>query len=388
MLMRAGVGGLLCIILSINLPLRAEGIFIPTPPARQIYNGNCNQRLSPITTLLSRINILKSFSSFSIGYLPDEAGFIFSPQIPDAPVNIPVMRPMESKSIWRIDHWKTSQTQVNFLDMGLKNLEPDMDEINRLATIQMANAPHTPFEIDISYKRAKERVLLQIMRWRLHDVVLTKYQEMKKYLTSRDFAMLDWTSGWSDNSDLFAIVNGDPLTPEKMTLQALEKKIALTIQITYFGRKDFERPTLQGALDANLLRKYSVEDELPFEFRLGPAMRKEFAERVYTRFDRATTCEFMRYAKVDKDLPRDIHDRFLLEALLTAKMRGMKTILASGDSFTSRLFRRYGFEIFDRLPTNQVGEIEYLSYLDTDSPAFAAVIQMLNASSRDVETMR
>jgi len=396
MLMRTGVGGLLCLILSFTFPLHADSgssQFELNVYANQ--KAACDQRLTSVTRFalassslansIARINILKSYSSFSIGNLPGGEGFIFSPSDPIVPPQIPVLHPAESKSIWRIDHWKTQEARVNFVDLGFKNLEYDMDEINWVVSNQMENAPRTPFELDISVKRAEERQRLKIMRWRLHDVVLNRYEQMKEYLTEGDMAMLDWANAQSDNSDLFAIVNGEPLTADQMTLQTLVDKVALTIQIMYFGKKDFERPTLEGALAVNGMRQIKKDDALPFEARIIPIIRENYVKRVYSRFDPATTCEFMRYAKVDKTLPRDIHDRFLLEVLLTAKKRGMKTVLASGDSLTSRLFRRYGFEIFDRLPTKQVGEPEYLSYLDLDSEAFAKVVTDLHKSSKDVE---
>jgi hypothetical protein len=214
----------------------------------------------------------------------------------------------------------------------------------------------------------------------MHAAVLSVYHGKKDYLTPADFSTLNFVNRLSSNSDVFGL-----FLPSAAPFR---ERLQLTIQISYFGNRNFFIPTTRGVLLAAGQPIDETHDRLPFEFRLSKEDVEAFRTALYQRFDQRTSCEITRYTKFAADLPRDVTDEVVRRVFERVARRGIRTMFISVDPLTLRLFKRYGFKPYAELPINHTdpGKKEVLAYLTTDSKEFAEVYRRLAESSRSVHT--
>ncbi len=270
-----------------------------------------------------------------------------------------------------LQEWEFERKQFTFMSAGFKNLESHSREVHRYVLNHVLE--NRDYNLELRYNRdlRDQMADLRRWRWRLHDAVIGRYRSEKGYLDNSDLFMFRWANELSHNSDVFAVLSSEP-------------RLLATIQISYQGDKNFFNPSLDGFLNTLDLEKSRDLDRLPFEYRLNGPEAVTFRHYFYGLFNREKVCEFTRYAKFAW-MPRPVQERMLFEALQAAIKRNMETIVAGGDDKTTRLFARYGFRVFGRMPTRQSQANEYLSYLDLSSKEFKAVYARLEQSARQVE---
>lgn len=287
--------------------------------------------------------------------------------------------------IWQSQRWLHKGEAFQFLNIGFKNLEEDSNAINRMVMYHLQRSPEVDLEIRYSPRRSIDLALLKYYRWLVHEAVLGKYRQVKSYLGLHDLRNLRTSSLISNNSDVFAVFMG--FSDRIVEIPHPDKDLALTLQISYLGDRDFLQPSIKGVL---MQAGYPPKEQgnfLPFEYRLPLGFFMDFRHKFKSDFDTQSICEFTRYAKF-MQMPSSIQNRMLLEAFLTVRHRKMNLIVVSADRITERLFRRYGFQRFDRLPSAQNQMEEYLLYMRVDSDAFRQTISSLSKTSSDVTIER
>jgi hypothetical protein len=201
--------------------------------------------------------------------------------------------------------------------------------------------------------------------------------------------ILTQLNGFSKNNDVFGLMTYDstPL-PVAISRQEITDRLLMTIQVSYFGDRDFLKPSIQNLLNYEILPTEN-SDRFPFEFRLPRSEASaEFRQKFHSRFEPRYTCEILRYASFDPYLPIEIEDRFIFNVFNSILDQGMRHIVISVDAATGRLFhRRYGFDPYRELPIPHEGVKEYLYYLDTDSPRFFTAYYALKKNAKKVDVL-
>ncbi len=284
-----------------------------------------------------------------------------------------------------VEVWYANGQSFQFIDVGFKNFEPDWFVQNAIVADHMILNPNENLYIKYGPHRRDAELTFRHYRWAFHGHVVERYANVKKYLTPQDLYMLQFSNIGSTNIDVFGLIAHDETLPPGtlLTKDEIRDRLKVTIQISYYGEFNFFHPTMIGALIAKGIKVRQRVFRLPFEKRLDPDVALAYRRRFYQSFKPETTCEFTRLAKFANDVPRPVFDRFILRAMTTADRRGMKTIVASGDEYTTRLFHRYGFKTYAPLPTNS-GVNEYLSYLEIGSPEYWEVYERLLDSALKV----
>ncbi len=341
-------------------------------PATALGRVSCeSQLMSPM---------LKAFEALDYESQP-ESGFVLTHPI-EAAAETRVLDISSYSPTGRVkaEIWRFEDHYFRFVDTGFKNLEHESNIVDQAILHHLAMFPKQNLKMIFGRDRMSARTLLYKYRWALHFAVLDVYRTKKKYLSRQDFQNLKAANLFSNNSDVFGLLDAGSSLPGQQDSQLeISQRLLLTLQISYPGERNFFRPTLKGLTATTNVEAVFPDDRLPFEYRLPMEHELAFREKFYQRFAKKSTCELTRYAKF-QNIPQAVHDRFLYEALVTAVKRGMNVLVASGDPFTARLFQRYGFKIFDRLPTAQEKETEYLTYLEVNSPEFRNLVARLGPS--------
>ncbi len=268
-----------------------------------------------------------------------------------------------------VEDWEYGGEPFAFMSAGFKNLENHSRQIHRHILERIYEGLDHDLDLLYDPRFRAQMDELKRWRWRLHDAVIGRYRAEKSYLRPSDLMILRWINELSHNSDVFAVLSAEPAA------------LLATIQVSYQGNHNFLKPTLLGFLQTLDLEKSTELDLLPFEYRLSGPDGVAFRHSFYSYFRRDQVCEFTRYSKFDR-MPVPVQERMLLKALQAARTRGMRTIVAGGDEKTARLFARYGFKVFGRLPTEQTETAEYLSYLRIPSKEYEAVHTRLKISAQ------
>lgn len=377
------MGGILGALLII-LPNSAWANHIPS----RVELGRCEKhlkvRLPEVDGLLERYRIGNIYAQYSLERIGIFGGFVLRISKRNSMSTTRTLEVPEELQPWRTAVWSTDGKTYQALSVGFRNLESHSQRLNGAIIENALRYPNDNLRILYSPEFEHSLDSMYTMRWRLHDAVLKKYIDVKKYLSDDDLSLLNRGNEWSDNSEVFALFGGPLKPPEEMSWYDFYDHLAITMEVTYFGKRDFRSPTVRGGLEALGYHSRAPDDKLPFQFRLDPAVAAEFSAKVYARFDPEYTCEAMRFARFDPHLPPQLFNRFLLGMLNTVQARGMKYILASVDDSTLRLFGRYGFKKFLPLPVKQNEKPEYLCYLEVGSPEYMAITKKLKQSVEEV----
>lgn len=347
--------------------------------------------VGPADLLRTRLNEMYSRAKIS---RHDHAGILveIDPTWPLIGIKIP-----EPTGVpWQSESWTANGTGYRFLNVGFPNLEHRTEEINRLIGEFLLSGEKKNLMLAFGPKRAEQELMLSDLRWIFHRKVINTYDEVKDYLTDDDLALLNLYNMVSNNNDVLGLMQGPSIDGpiEDLRPREISRDLKETIQISYFGDRDFINPTNKGVLRA---MGYPVSDgnsRLPFAYRLDPEKADKFLVEFYGQYPIYRTCEMNRYVKFDPKLPKDVSDLFNLDAFLTAILRGMHIAIASVDAKTMKRFKiDYGFELYKELPIdprlqknrkNGLKVPEYLIVLNMTTPAFRKVLNRLLKSSEKI----
>lgn len=342
----------------------------------------CERRLEEPST-----NVVLPWLHFRASILKKYAGYEM--KRPDATGHIDLaMADIDPSPFLRSATWRSPKTYFTFVDSGFRRLEAISQQINALALRHLKENPTANLRVRFSPSLQARISTLSNFRWQVHDAVLRVYSTKKNYLDTKDLLLLKFGNVWSGNSDVFAVLSGSTFSAyESLHPLEIDRRLALTIQISYFGDENYLKPTARGIMRPLGMEKYAEAfDLLPFEYRLPEKQRVPLRQKLNEKFDLRHSCEIGRYAKF-LPLPLSTQQKFLLHAFTTIRDRGVKTIFAAGDSNTIRLFRRYGFKNFGQLPTGRQEDPEFLTYLEVNSPEFERIIHRLTMDSDGTETI-
>jgi hypothetical protein len=281
--------------------------------------------------------------------------------------------------------WRFKGQLFQFLDIGYKNLEADSNVMLNAILDHSRNYPNQSLLIEFGPDRRKLQNmsdLLREYRSTTFDAVLELYSKIKTYLNKIDLFFLEVLNQYSNNTDIFVLLSDDPNgNDEDLSNEQLRNRLLMTIQVSYsFVSRDFSKINPAEILKAAEAKTGEHFTRLPFYMRLISSANS--AEAFYQEFVKdfapvTSVCELTRWAQFSNQIPDGVKDRFLFEAIKAALKRGIRTLVASGDSKTTRLFRRYGFKIYKQIPVGHEKEKEYLSYLSVGSPEFNDLYERL-----------
>lgn len=313
----------------------------------------------------------KLYDNYTIHEFPDKTGFELKLKNSSAtrlPELVDFTSDPDPLKFWSSQEWLFDDIPFQFIDVGFKNLQYEVNKINYLV-IQWISNKGEDLVVRYSPQWLKARQTLKPLRWTLHKSVLEKYKVRKPYLDSVQIEDLNLPNTVSGNSDVFGLLLGLPKPVADLRVDDIRSRLVLTAQITYHGDRHFQQPPSLRGLYASA--GYIVDEDLdkfPFEYRIAGPEFEKFREKFYSRFPVRTTCEVNRYAMFVKKLPTEVHERFLYHIFKTAENRGMKAMIAEADRKTARLFERYGFKVFAEMPSVQSDETEYVVYVERGSP--------------------
>lgn len=347
---------------------------------------DCDEFLVASDRNLSGLPALsKAIQRFEIRDWADHSGFsLVNPRSKKiyAPNVIWLREPREK--FWRSRIWHDGNEKIRFVDVGFTNLSHESVVLNVIASHHVREFTAKPLLVRYGLKRTAAIRTLHNIRWAVHDRVLEKYEEKKKYLAIDDFGNLIKYNVDSDHSDVFALMEPTAKPIEKMSEKEIKDRLLMAIQVSYFGDRNYFLPSRRGILKVNGYHVEDMSDMLPFGYRIPTQYRPDFLAKFYAEFNPTKTCEMNRYARFGK-FPDAFHDRFLFHAFMTAHARGMETIIASVDTGTSQYFQdEYGFKVFSELPT-ATGEPEFLLYMHVNSSEFRNTVQQLMRGSAGVK---
>jgi len=330
--------------------------------------------------------IFDAYRSFSAFRSIDESQIILKPAKDNGGIRHVYIEDIKNtsaildKTIWTID-----SNKYELIDVGHLQLNKQSQMISRATLEHLLRHPNETLIIHLGRDTVLATNTLKTLRWVVHDSVLAKYKERKPYLSADDFQLLENINRQSGNSEVLGVLNYDDSALVDITEDKLVDRLLATIQITYFGDRNYLFPNLRSLYEANGLEVSDEGDKFPFEYRLDEDKIREFRSKFYKRFEAKTTCEFTRYAKFE-NLPDQVQSRLLHEALRRAKNRGIKTIVASSDDGTKRLFQRYGFQLYpEELPIKNSVANEHLLFLEVDSFQFQEVYNRLEMTSNGLK---
>ena len=350
------------------------------------HAGVCGDFVRPLRqTSAERHALIELYNSYSYYSLPFNMGFEVIPNGDDGVRDFRLVLDLHSveKSI---EHWTVGDSTYLFANVGFRNLRRLGERMNRVVLSHLTKNPMYRLRVRHSVHDTTDLDHLVRIRWDIHDQVLQKYRETKEYLSDADLKALRAHPLLSDNSDVIYLLKNPPPPQDPArgyTVRDLTSHPALTIQISYYGDRDFLKPTLEGVLEAAGFPTEQDGDKYPFEYRLSADAAEEFRAALDERFQSASTAELVRYVKFG-DVPRNVQELFILRTMQLVQKRKMKTVLAAGDPLTTRLFRGFGFSVFAPLPTD-TDVHEWLSFIETESEKFGALHERLSSGTRDIK---
>jgi hypothetical protein len=282
-------------------------------------------------------------------------------------------------------------TQVGYtpvVDVGFKNLQAHSMRVHQIVLGHLLNHINENLTVIYDPLRSVAGKILQTHRWAYHDEVMKAYALHKEYLDETDISPLENVNMSSGNSDVFGLLAHDEnFYFLDMPLEEIRRRLVRTIQISYWGDRNYFRPTLRGVMLSAELPIYDKEDEFPFEYRIVPELLGAFREKFYKFFVAKKTGELSRYASF-ANVPKPIRDRFVLRAFDKAIERKLKALVISVDTKTQEAFRPYGFSFYSELPTGQTDEKEFVYYyIIIDGTDFRRAYSRLSISAGKVETL-
>ncbi len=331
--------------------------------------------------------VTETIKHLQFRYIDGREGFTLTHPTSDSQNDARPMRTVQVRSMpndfgtaVQKEIWKSHGRRFELLNVGLKNLEPYSIRVNRYVLGHLIAHPDDNLTVLFDSKRMRLADYILSYRWPTHEAVMRSYHEAKPYLNENDFRILKDLNEASTNNDVITLLDHDPTTENS----SISNRVLLTIQISYFGTRSFFRPSVDDLLKNEIPNSHE-NDLLPFEYRIPVELRAKFREAFYSKFPARHTCEMLRYASFDSTLPQDVRDRFLLYAFQKVVDRKVKYIVAGADPATARLYRRYGFQIFSKLPTSQNKEPEYIIYLSVNSPQFLKMMNRLRQNAQHVD---
>ena len=314
---------------------------------------DCEKKL--IVHSYSIDDLTKKFLAFKYVPSTDTGSFEMVPRNSPEGSSVPVIHyQLETRgtSLLKSAVWTVDNRQYQFFDVGFKAFELDSIAINRIVANHILTFPTYSLRMNFSLglKDLRERIIKY--RWQIHSAVIDRYHQTKPYLKQIDEMLFYLPNQESNNYDVFGVLS-DVRDINSISSKDIKENLALTLQISYFGARNFLHPELPEVLNSVGLEVGYNRSSLPFEYRLRSKERDAFMREFANFFKPKYVAELTRYAKFDKSLPVPIHHRLLYKAFKTATARGMRTLVASVDGKTERLFRQYGFRVFKQLPTNQ-----------------------------------
>lgn len=316
--------------------------------------------------------LAKSFNNFTLVQLKNRRGVMLLRHDSQASTELRVMslRDTFTQGL-RVEEWHAYGKVFQFFDVGFKNFERESQYLNSIIADHLLRHSEANLRIEFGPARSETESVLSRYRWTLLEAVFGRYEEVKDYISGTALSILEWQSFNDTNIDVFGLAEYDQRIPRgHLSDQELRERLRMTVQISYYGDRNFLETNLREIQRATGIEVDDNQGRFPFQTRLRAGDAYLFNHGLFTRFKPETTCEFTRLAKFINRLPPPILARFLLEAFQTAERRGMKTILASADSKTKKLFEPYGFRQFTTLPTG-TGEEEFLMFLEVDSDLYA-----------------
>lgn len=340
-----------------------------------LFGPDCREYLipRPKEDFNEKTHLISRFQKYHIGRRGDGRGFYIVPKNPRRPSIVRRVDIRLRGPLIRSEEWRLPDKEMYFVSTGFDNMKDESFLINSEVVGHVLNHPGKSLDINFTQERAAEELRLTAFRWSVHDAVLATYTERKGYLSPGDFHSLVAYNRDSSHNDVFALMYIPPVFLTNVDVRDVVPQLAMTIQISYLGSRNYLEPSLKGVMAARGFGYYEGLDKLPFEYRLPKSEASLIRTEFYSQFDPRTTCEMNRYMKVHDFHIQPFQDRFLLKAMRRAEDRGMKTIVVSADSKTSILYRRYGFKIWKQLPTNgeepeyllfmKVGGLEYIKFV-------------------------
>lgn len=363
-----------------TLTLPRERVF----SCKQYLNFESPRRALDVLTSVLDTVILKQKTGFTVKSASDHA---------QRPMRrILISKLYADRSRWRKERWSYNGENYLFLNIGLRNLEQDMVELNEIVIDHLYNHKGEDLYVEFGSERIREIQFLLNLRRKFLNAVPEVYRERKPYLTAEDYADLNTATRKSIYSDIFVLLRDIPDSYSWSDIEQLDvQKHTLAIsQIAYRSLRVTLAPTRISLL--KMVKPEMVaadrEERYPFEFRVHKESFERTHDLINVLFDPARTCEFSRRVNFCTNFPNPVKDLFVLELFLTAMNRGMTTSIASVDAFTDRLFRmQYGFTFLMELPTKSGKKNELLSYLDLTSAAYQTMLNKLVRSTADVRTV-
>lgn len=334
--------------------------------------------------------ISQALRKFDVRWLNYDRGFEMKlTDDPGAPTRQLVLQDLiKKKREWRSEIWTYAGQSYLFLDVGFKNLEADREYILQLMLDHIEKHPGMNLRVRYGMLRRRDLAILRAFRWAIHDQVISTYSGVKDYLTPEDLSLLETSNMTSTNSDVFALIpfHGD-FRWDSVLNPSTEPEVLMTGQITYSKNQSDFAPSLKDVLYNKMISSTFSRHLLPFEYRIRDDALVGFDKGLFSRFERETSCEILRYAKIFKKLPRPVSDRFSKKIYNRVRRAGAKTVFASTDSLTSKIFSRYGFAPYAKLPTES-GVDEFLNYLTVESEEYRKATEWLSESGRAVQVRK
>ncbi|MGE0525942.1 MAG: hypothetical protein AB7G93_10260 [Bdellovibrionales bacterium] len=373
-----------CVGVLILFPLSSFSYAYTSTPSLLFEQDTCSALLKRRVLAPDTAELVKNFFAFDYFDGTDNRGFELRPKAhmfetrhfeEFRPRVVHVIDLPHPSTIFKSEIWQGSSERFRFLDVGFKHLREYSRAMNLLVADHVVHLPDTSLTVDVGTSFGSLLTRLYQYRWSFHRAVLEKYRKKKPYLQTADLRLLELINEISDNSDVFGLLKYDDGSDLRtLSVNEIQDRLLLTMQVHYFGDRSFFRPTVRGMMISLGKEIHDSYDRFPFEYRIPLSLAGTIRKNVYSRFNPKTTCELTRLAKFVQVLPYDVSASFLLRVLDRARSRGMETMLVSLDSRTMRLFRReYGIKELIPLPTDQNEVPEFLGYMDLRGTEFTTL---------------
>jgi hypothetical protein len=367
-----------------------------TPDLFQSLSKSCEKQLSAAP---SESEVIKAYMRFRVGNLPNFRGFYIETKRPSKyPDYIEWYPPELKRPFWRTEKWVVGDRPIQFVDIGFENLADDSELINRRIAEHVMEHPKLSLKVLFDDIRSSAVQSLHSLRWNVHGQVIDFYKEEMEYLTPEDILQLVVYNQISTHNDVFALMEMSDKPIDKMSAKEFLSKLLMTLQISYFGNRNYLEPTIKGVVRAAGLTFDESEDRLPWEYLVPAKYRKNFRNRIYARFRPDKACEFNRYQRFAR-FPTAAQSYFLMDALMRVHDRGLETILAvTTKDIATKKFMMDGFKKVAEIPSdeNPSGELrdealgdrrnaKYLLYLSVDSAEFSEFFNKLALGGETVK---
>lgn len=353
--------------------------------------GSPENRLPDHTTLFP-----EGFSGFSVSAPKEVAGGIEIEMRFGLKERTPRTQRVVTKPVFRSafpypeflgENWKFEDQSFQFFNVGTRLLMKEADPAILLEAVEQARNenPGKNVVVPLNKRWSQAKVMLNERQDLASGKAVENYDERKPYLAGEDLLQLREHDFFSrDNNDFLMLTKDTGKSPLAMTQAELKENLAAMVRI---ARVTLTDPQIKQLIAGPA----SYAPSLPHAQRLNSKLKTILANF----FAKLATNGKLRVAELSRwnrfqDFSPAVMDAFLLKMFESAKEPGgeIDLFLLECDTFTSRLFKRYGFKMLVKISEKESATDEFLMYMDTHSAEYKAITEALAARSRNVSRQR